>query len=76
MVDQLRAVIATLEKLDELPTEQQKQIAERITTVLKDQQFDTFIASPEGDAFIDGLLDEYKEAKQDGTLTEGGSLNI
>ena len=69
MVDRLRAVIATLEKL---PTEQQERAAEELEAWLADQQWDRWLKSGEGERFLDELVNEYEQEKQAGTIREGG----
>ena len=72
VVDKLRTTIATLEHLLEaLPPDQQEHAADELATWLANQRFDAFLASPAGDAFLDELLTDARQAEREGTIIEG-----
>ncbi len=65
MVDRLREVIATIEKL---PAERQEQLANTLEDLLEEEEWDELTARPGAAAFHESLLQEYKREKADGTL--------
>ncbi len=69
MVDRLRVVIATIERL---PEDKQEQIAEHLETWIHDQQWDDWLKSEEGSQFLDELRAGYEQEEQQGTIRDGG----
>lgn len=67
MVDQLREVIASIEQL---PPDQQAQLAEHLKVWISDQQWDVWLKSSEGERFLDDLVAGYYQEQQEGTLQE------
>jgi CHASE3 domain sensor protein len=67
MNDHLRTVISTIEKLT---NEQQEQAAQELEAWLAEQHFDAFIASDQGQAFLDELRAEADQAERDGTIKD------
>jgi hypothetical protein len=69
MVDHLRIVIASLEQL---PADQQEELAAHLEAWLKDQNWDEWLKSEEGNQFLDELASAYEQEKQQGTILEEG----
>lgn len=68
MVDRLRVMMATIEKL---PAEQQEALANAIEELLDEQEWDAFIASEKGADLIAQVRANYEREKRDGTIIEG-----
>jgi hypothetical protein len=69
MGEKLKAIIATLEAM---PESQQDDIVLEIEAIIKDREFESFLASPNGQTFVDELLADAEQSESEGTITEGG----
>ena len=71
MVDRLREVIATIEKL---PAERQEQLANTLEELLEEEEWDELTSQPGAAAFHEALLQEYEQEKATGTLEQSRGI--